>query len=296
MFQTEPVKKEFHVDAWPEVYASRQTRMVLRWPAVAVEEHSVRIRGESNESQTERVFCLAVQKHTVRGIIPLQESGIDLTDNKHRNRARLLNLVGQEVAFIVTGIDTENNTFLASRKAVMDALSRGAWRDLEPGMVKEAVARRLAFRRRNDAYVPSGFIVEIDGVEAFLPLWEISHGWVDEASDLIQPGDKFDVKIKSIDPEEERLVVSIKDLIPDPWPDAATRYQPGGYYRGVVTGVVRYGVFVELEPGVSALCRHMRGGTPKKGDVVLIVATDVSLNDGVGRIEGRTIRVIRKAS
>jgi small subunit ribosomal protein S1 len=295
MLQTEPVKKEFHVDAWPEVYASRQTRMVLRWPAVAVEEHTIRVRGESNESVTEKVFCLAVQKGTVRGIIPLQESGVDSTDNKYRNRARLLNLVGQEVAFIVTGIDTENNTFLASRKAVMEALSKSVWRDLGPGMVREAVARRLAFRRKDGAYVPLGFIVEIDGVEALLPLWEISHGWVDEVSDLIQPGDKFDVKIKSIDPEEERLVVSVKDLIPDPWPGAATRYRPGGYYRGIVTGVVRYGVFVELEPGVSALCRHMRG-IPKKGDTVLIVATDVSLNDGVGRIEGRTVRIIRKAS
>jgi len=294
MLQTEPVKKEFHVDAWPEVYASRQTRMVLRWPAVAVEEHAIRVRGENNESQTERVLCLAVQKHTVRGIIPLQESGVDLTGNKRRDRARLLNLVGQEVAFVVTGIDTENNTFLASRKAVMESLSKAVWRDLEPGMVKEAVARRQAFRKKNGAYVVSGFIVEIDGVEAFLPLWEISHGWVEEVSDLIQPGDRFDVKVKSVDPEGERLVVSVKDLIPDPWPDAARRYVKGGYYRGIVTGVVNYGVFVELEPGVSALCRHMRG-IPKKGDVVLIVATDVSLNDGARRIEGRTIRVIRRA-
>lgn len=293
MLQTESVKKEFHVDAWPEVYASRQARMVLRWPAVAVEERSVRVRGENNESRVEKVLCLAVQKGTVRGIIPLQESGVDLADNKRRNRARLLNLVGQEVAFVVTGIDTENNTFLASRKAVIEAFSKSAWRDLKPGMVKEAIARRQAFRRKDGAYVVSGFIVEVDGVEAYLPLWEISHGWVDEVSGLIQPGDKFDVKIKSVDPEEERLVVSVKDLIPDPWPDAAKRYARGGYYRGVVTGVVNYGVFVELEPGVSALCRHMRG-IPKKGDMVLVVVTDVSLEDGVGRIEGRTVRVIRK--
>lgn len=296
MLQTEPTKKEFHVDAWPEVYASRQTRMVLKWPAVAVEEHVIRVRGENNESQTERVLCLAVQKSTVKGIIPLQESGVDPTDNKYRNRARLLNLIGQEVAFVVTGIDTENNTFLASRKAVMDALSKGTWRDLQPGMVREAVARRLAFRRnKENALVPSGFIAEIDGVEAFLPAWELSHGWVEEVVDLIQPGDRFDVKVKEINPEDERLVVSVKDLIPNPWPDAARRYQVNGYYSGTVTGVVRYGIFVELEPGVNALCRHMRG-IPKKGDTVLIVATDVSLNDGVGRIEGRTIRVIRRAS
>lgn len=295
MLQTEPVKKEFHVDAWPEVYASRQNRMVLRWPAVAVEEHPIRIRGENNESQTEKVLCLAVQKGTVRGIVPLQESGVEPTGDTRRDRNRLLNLLGQEIAFVVTGIDTENNTFLASRKAVMDILSKGAWRDLQPGAVKEAVARRPAFRRKNGVLTPLGFIAEIDGVEALLPLWEISHGWVDEASDLIQPGDRFDVKVKEIDPEEERLVVSVKDLIPDPWPGAATRYQVNGYYRGVVTGVVKYGVFVELEPGVNALCRHMRG-IPKKGDTVLIVATDVSLNDGAGRIEGRTIRVIRRAS
>lgn len=56
-----------------------------------------------------------------------------------------------------------------------------------------------------------------------------------------------------------------------------------------------YGVFVELEPGVSALCRHMRG-IPKKGDIVLIVVADIALNDGLGCIEGKTVRVIRRAS
>lgn len=289
-------KKEFHVDVWPEVYASRQNRMVLAWPAVGVEKFALRVRGENNEPRLEKALCLTVQKGDVRGLIPLQESGIEPGEGERRNRNRLLNLVGQEVCFIVTGIDLENGLFLASRKAVIEALSKEVWQGLKPGDVKEAVARRPYLRPKNGVLVPRGFVVELSGVEALLPIWEISHGWVDELSDFIQPGDRFDVRIKSVDPEEKRLLVSIKDLIPNPWPGAAARHPKGAYRAGVVTGVVRYGIFVELEPGVSALCRHMRDTFPRKGDTVLLVVTDVELEDGAGRIYGQAIKVIRRAS
>jgi len=134
--------KEFHVDVWPEVYASRQTRSVLRWPVVAVEEHEVRLKGEDGEPRTEKVLCLAVMKHGVKGIIPLHESGVNPAENRRLTRARLMRFLGQEVDFIVTAIDAQGGVFMASRKAALERLAAATWAELAPGARAEAVARR----------------------------------------------------------------------------------------------------------------------------------------------------------
>lgn len=279
-------KKEFFVNVWPEVYASRQNRSILKWPVTGVEEHTLRFReGE------EKVFCLVVSKERVKGLIPLQESGIDPGPNKAATRGRLITLLGQEVEFVVTNIDLENEQFLASRKAALERLVSRAWSGLKEGDVKTCTARRVFGK---------SVIVEIDGIEGILPASEISYGWVDEIFDVIQPGDVFDVKIKKLDHEKKRLVVSVKDMIPNPWPDAARRYAKNAFYRGVVTGVTNYGIFVELEPGVNALLRHMRSAVPQKGDEIALVITriDTRVENGqpVGRIRGTPVRILRRAA
>lgn len=278
-------KREFFANVWPEVYSSRQNRGILKWPVIGVEEHTLRFReGE------ERVLCLVVNKNRVKGLIPFQESGVSPGPNKSANRGRLLKLLGQEIEFVVTGIDFENEQFLASRKAALDQMSSRAWSELDEGMTRTCTARRIYGK---------SVIVELDGVEAVLPASEISHGWVDEILDVIQPGDTFDVRIKELDREKRRVVVSLKDLVPNPWPDAARRYAKNAFYRGAVTGVTHYGIFVELEPGVSALLRHFRSEIPRKGDEVAFVINgiDARVENGqpTGRIRGTPIRVLRRA-
>jgi small subunit ribosomal protein S1 len=290
-------KKQFHTDAWPEVYASRQTGMILRWPAVAVEEHHLRVKNENGDTATEKVLCLAVARDGVKGIIPLPETGVE-ADRKFVARARLVQLLGQEVPFVVVGIDADAETFTGSRKQALEIMSRETWASLKPGVVKTAVARRPVRRRLDDGSVkPLGFIVDLDGVEALLPVWELSHGWVDEMQDFVQPGDVFDVKVLAVDKDRNRVTVSVKELVPNPWPGAAKKYVPGGYYAGTVTGVARYGVFVSLpDPGVDALCRHMKGEIPKKGDLVLVVVTEVAPRDESGQVRGRVLRILRRGS
>lgn len=279
-------KKEFFANVWPEVYSSRQNKSPLKWPVIGVEEHVPR-RSEGKE----KVLCLVVGKERIKGLIPLSESGVNPGPSKAMTKSRLLGLLGQELDFIVTHIDTDGEVFLASRKAALERLSGRTWSDLKEGAVRTCVARRVH---------RGGVVVEIGGVEGFLPASEISYGWVDEIVDVIQPGETFDVKIKELDRDKERLVVSVKDTAPNPWPDAAKRYAAKSYYCGLVTGVTNYGIFVMLEPGVNALLRHFRSGVPRKGDEIAFVigSIDLMVNDGqaAGRIRGTPVRVLRRAA
>lgn len=281
----EEVKKEFVENVWPEVFASRQTRRILSWPVVGVESHQV---------NGAKVSCMVVMKERVKGIIPLPESGVDPAETVGLTKARLQSYIGQNVSFIVIGIDKENDLFTASRLEALKVLQAELWPELKEGMVKTATVRRIVRRARDDgSVIELGAVVDIGGIEAFLPIHELSHGWVEEVIDLFQPGDVFDVRVKKVDREAKKVTVSLKDMIPDPWPDAARRYTRGGSYGGVVSGVVNYGVFVDLEPGVDALCPHPKAGMVKKGDMVVMVVAKVDAEKH--QIRGVITKVLRRS-
>lgn len=275
-------KREFFQDVWPEIYKSRQSRTIMKWTVTGVNNYKL-----TNKEGDRETPCLIVTKDQVMGIIPLEESGIKIDERSVVNKGRLVKYVGQETSFIVIGIDSKNDRFIASRKAALQRLASQAWPTLKEGMTVPVTARRV---------YENSVIVEYSGIEAYLPIYEVSYGWVEEILDIIQPGDVFDVKIKELDTENERVVVSLKDTIPNPWPGAEKRYPKNGVYSGTVTGITRYGIFVSLEPGVNALCKHMRTDRYKveKGDIVAIVATGINLEKGEGRIQGVVARLIRK--
>lgn len=97
------VKKEFVQDVWPDVYASRQSKKILKWPVTASTS-----TGSRPKKARKKVLYLVVGKERVLGLIPLDESGVKIDERNAINRFRLVKFVGQEVAFVVTGIDFEN--------------------------------------------------------------------------------------------------------------------------------------------------------------------------------------------
>ncbi|MDP6947142.1 MAG: S1 RNA-binding domain-containing protein, partial [Myxococcota bacterium] len=71
------------------------------------------------------------------------------------------------------------------------------------------------------------------------------------------------VKVAEIDLDRRRIGLSLKALSSDPWDDVASRYQTGQEVKGTVAKVADFGVFVDLEPGVTALLPASESGVPK---------------------------------
>lgn len=80
----------------------------------------------------------------------------------------------------------------------------------------------------------------------------------------------------------------MKEAESNPWPSCAGRYQKGNEYVGTVSGVGEYGVFINLEPGVDSLSRHLKFQDVKKGDRVLvrILETDPEKQQVRSRVSG----------
>ncbi|RJO63166.1 MAG: S1 RNA-binding domain-containing protein [Dehalococcoidia bacterium] len=271
----ETTKRVFVKDVWPEVYASYQSRGILQWPVTGVEQHTLK-----NGDIEEDVLCLIVSREDSKGMIPLHETGITVDEKQHVNRSRLAALLGQPVSFVVTYVSQREGFFTASRSMAMKKMAANIWPSLKEGQVRTAIARRVKFHEAE---------VEINGVIASLPSSELTHAKLTDARKIVKPGDVFDVKIIGVDHDNQKLVVSIKDFVPDPWADV--KYVEGGIYAGVVTGFTpRYGIFVNLEPGVDVLCWPLKFGEVKKGDGVKVVVDRIDMEKR--RMSGKVRSVV----
>lgn len=99
------------------------------------------------------------------------------------------------------------------------------------------------------------FIGLDEGVDALLHISDIS--WVKHVkhpSDVLKKGEKIEVVIISIEPEKEKMSVSLKDMTPDPWiKEIPDKYSLGDTVKGKVASIAEAGIFVELEGEVEGL-------------------------------------------
>ncbi|MGI9526032.1 MAG: 30S ribosomal protein S1 [Weeksellaceae bacterium] len=100
-----------------------------------------------------------------------------------------------------------------------------------------------------------GAFVEVaPGVEGLIHVSEMSWSThLRSAQDFVQVGDEVEAVVLSIDREERKMSLGMKQLTPDPWTDITSKYPVGSKHTGTVRNFTNFGVFVELEEGVDGL-------------------------------------------
>lgn len=100
-----------------------------------------------------------------------------------------------------------------------------------------------------------GAFVEIaPGIDGLVHVSEMSYSTrVNKPADFVSEGQQVSVKIKSIDADQRRISLSMKDAEGDPWLDVADKYQPGQKVPGTVEKREQFGIFIQLEPGITGL-------------------------------------------
>jgi small subunit ribosomal protein S1 len=100
-----------------------------------------------------------------------------------------------------------------------------------------------------------GAFIEIaPGVEGLIHVSEMS--WSQHlrtAQDFLKVGDEVEAVILTLDREERKMSLGMKQLIPDPWTDIKGRYPQNSKHNAVVRNFTNFGIFVELEEGVDGL-------------------------------------------
>ncbi|MCK9321673.1 MAG: S1 RNA-binding domain-containing protein, partial [Bacteroidales bacterium] len=98
------------------------------------------------------------------------------------------------------------------------------------------------------------FVEVVPGVEGLIHVTEMS--WSQHlrtAHDFLKIGDEVEAIVLTLDREERKMSLGIKQLIPDPWGEIASKYPIGSKHEATVRNFTNFGIFVELEEGVDGL-------------------------------------------
>ena len=185
---------------------------------------------------------------------------------------------GRTLRLKVKELDREKNKVVLSQKDVLEeeyeANKKKLMSELQVGQKLEGTVQRLT---------NFGAVVDIGGVDGLVHISEIAWHHVEKPSDVLNTGDKVTVQVLKVDPENDRISLSIRAAQPGPWEQAADKLQPGAIVSGTVKRLVSFGAFVEVAPGVEGLVHisqiaHRHIGTPhevlKEGQEVNVKVLD----------------------
>lgn len=154
---------------------------------------------------------------------------------------------GDTVEVEVLAVDPKARRISLGMKQIQD----NPWRTLNE---RYQVGSRVQGRVRN--LTDFGAFIEIeDGVDGLVHVSDIS--WsrrIKHPSELLKKGQEIEAVITSIDIENRRLSLSIKDLEPNAWERFVAEHQPGDVVHGKIARFANFGAFVELEENLEGLC------------------------------------------
>lgn len=120
--------------------------------------------------------------------------------------------------------------------------------------IKERYPTGETFEGEVVALTDFGAFVRLeDDVEGLVHVSELSWGFPENPSEVVQEGDQVEVVVLDVDEENRRISLSMRQAQPDPWADIEEKYPEGAIVTGTVTKLLDFGAFVQLEEGVEAL-------------------------------------------
>ncbi|MCX8022804.1 MAG: 30S ribosomal protein S1 [Syntrophorhabdaceae bacterium] len=156
--------------------------------------------------------------------------------------------VGRHLKFKVLKVNQRKNNIILSRRIFMEEekerKKKEFWKNAKMDQTLYGIVRNLT---------DYGAFIDLGGVDGFLHMNEITWGRITHPKEYLRVGDEVKVKIIELDPEKEKVGVSIKQLKQDPWLKIEEKYGVDKKVRGKVVSIVDYGAFVELEQGVEGL-------------------------------------------
>ncbi|WP_302450927.1 30S ribosomal protein S1 [Ligilactobacillus animalis] len=181
---------------------------------------------------------------------------------------------GQELELKIVEIEPSENRLILSHKEIVqqerEAKKQEVMSQLAAGDVLDGKVARLT---------NFGAFIDLGGVDGLVHVSEISYERVGKPSDVLKVGEDVKVKVLAVDPEKDRISLSIKQTLPQPWDNIEEKVAEGDVLDGKVKRLTSFGAFVEVFPGVEGLVHisqisHKHIATPNE---VLTSGQDVKV-------------------
>lgn len=189
---------------------------------------------------------------SVRAFCPYSQMLLRRVDNPE-------SIVGSKLSFRITDYSERGRNIVVSRRVLLEE---------EQQRLKEEARANITEGTTVTGTVTSlqkfGAFVDIGGIEGLVPISEIGWTRVKDVSDVLSVGQQVQVLIKVIDREKDRISLSLKDTLADPWEDVAKKFPEGSFQTGIVSRLAPFGAFVTLGDGVDGLIHISKLGAGKR--------------------------------
>jgi len=169
----------------------------------------------------------------------------DMTWKRIKHPSEMVHL-GEKVEVMILSVDKEKGRVALGLKQK----EANPWDQIE-----EKYPPGTHVRGKITNLLPYGAFMEIEaGIEGLIHVSEMS--WVKniaDPSEVVQRGQELEAIVLSIQKQEGKISLGIKQLEHNPWDDIEKKYAPGTNVNAEIKSLTNYGAFVELEPGVEGL-------------------------------------------
>jgi small subunit ribosomal protein S1 len=186
-----------------------------------------------------------------RAFCPYSQMGLKRTEES-------ASWVGKHLSFIIQEYKDNGRNLIVSNRAIEEALQAE-----KVAKLKETLKEHSIITGTIASVQDFGAFVDLAGVQGLIPVSEISRDRVENIHQVLSVGQQIRAEIIKIDWQTERITLSMKSLLADPWTEAARKYPVGSKHTGKVVRITDYGAFVSLEPGLDGLVHasELRSGS-----------------------------------
>jgi small subunit ribosomal protein S1 len=169
----------------------------------------------------------------------------DMTWKRIKHPSEMVHL-GQELEVVILHVDKEKGRVALGMKQK----ENNPWEEIE-----QKYPPGTKVRGKIVNLVPYGAFIEIEpGIEGLIHVSEMS--WVKNVSDpseIVKKGDEVEAIVLSVQKEEGKISLGIKQTEKNPWENVEKKYPVGSSVQAEIRNLTNYGAFVELEPGIDGL-------------------------------------------
>ena len=218
---------------------------------------------------------LVIPVDEIRGFVPAsQVPGFPQGLGQEERLQRLSDMVGQTLQVKVIEINRRKRRLILSATTAVRQ-----WRKQQRERLLDELREGEVRTGSVSSVCSFGAFVDLGGADGLIHLSELSWRRVRHPREVLKVGEKVEVYVLRLDHEKKRIGLSLKRLQPEPWALVEDKYELGQLVEGVVTNVVDFGAFAEIEEGVEGLIHvselaeaqvaHPKD-VVKKGDLLLL--------------------------
>jgi small subunit ribosomal protein S1 len=189
-----------------------------------------------------------IQFGRLRGFVPNSHlTSLPRGLSGQKRKERKTELIGKTLSLAVIEVKQQRRRLVFSERVASRRQRQKLLDELIEGEIRTGIVTSL---------VDFGVFVDLGGIDGLIHISELAWHHVDDPRDVLGVGDEVEVYVLDVDRERERIGLSRKRLLPDPWHEVTDKLEEGQIVQAAVSNIAPFGVFIDLGHGIDGLLHN----------------------------------------